>query len=166
MGRSLPHLAHRFFEVLRAKPLDAEEEALAKSWLDDGLWALFTGQQTADQRHGFHAGAKLRNVGRPDLAVAAMLHDVGKTASRLGVIGRSVATVLMTLRAPMSPRMRMYRDHGELGARTLETAGAPTIAVAFAQHHQGERPAEIPDSDWALLIWADEPGMPERVPGG
>jgi hypothetical protein len=159
MGRSLLHLTHRFFEVLRARPLDDAETTHARTILGPDLWPLFVAQQVPDQRHGFNAGKKL--TGKPhDLVAAAMLHDVGKADSSLGVIGRSVATVLITLRLPMTARMRRYRDHGELGAVSLESAGAPPVAVLFARHHQGKRPETITLDDWETLIWADEPGMP------
>jgi hypothetical protein len=162
MGRSLRHLSHRFFEVLGARPLDEIETLLAREWLGADLWPVFAGQQTADQRHGFNAGKKLAGTVRRDLVVAAMLHDVGKVDSSLRVIGRTFATVLMSLRLPMTARMRRYRDHGALGALKLESAGAPTIAVLFSRHHQGERPESIPAEDWDMLIWADEPGMPRE----
>jgi hypothetical protein len=162
MGRSLRHLSHRFFEVLGARRLDDAETALAREWLGSDLWPLFDSQQISDQRHGFNAGKKLAGTARRDLVVAAMLHDVGKVDSSLGVIGRTIATVLMALGVLMTARMRRYRDHGLLGAMKLEAAGAPSIAVLFARHHQGERPESIQKDDWDTLIWADEPGMPRE----
>jgi hypothetical protein len=165
MGRRLRHLTHRIYEWWGARPLDEAEITLARSMLSPDLWPLFASQQVADQRHGFNAGRKLTGNARNELVTAAMLHDVGKAESSLGVIGRSVATVLMTLRLPMTDRMRRYRDHGELGAASLESAGAPMIAVLFARHHQGERPDSIGPEDWKALIWADEPGMPSSGSG-
>ncbi|MEX0864369.1 MAG: hypothetical protein WD269_05780 [Acidimicrobiia bacterium] len=165
MSRSLRHLSHRFFEVLLAKPLDSHELTRAASWVEPGLWEIFIDQQTADQRHCYRAGAKIASdpTNHQDLVVAAMMHDVGKRASRLGVLARIIATLLMAIGAPMSRRMARYRDHGALGADELERAGAPPIAVLFARHHQEDRPDSIAAGDWATLIRADEPGMPGRI---
>jgi hypothetical protein len=167
MGRTPLHLAQRFFEVLLAKPLTVEESDLVESWVDPALWVLFTAQQAADQRHGYNAALKVAGAGgSSELVVAALMHDVGKSRSRLGVLGRTWATVLMALGAPMSGRLSRYRDHGELGAMDLEQVGAPVVAVLFARHHQWERPDGIGPDDWSKLIWADEPGIPEQAKPG
>lgn len=130
---------------------------MVASHLTPELWALFTGQQIADQRHGLEAGLRVITAGvdDPDLIVAALVHDVGKSHSRIGVIRRSVATLLMYFRLPMTSRMRLYRDHGKLGAEDLEQAGAPQIAVLFARHHQYGRPPAIDATTWDLLRAAD-----------
>jgi hypothetical protein len=161
MSRPVRHLAHRFFEVLSARPLDSHELAEAAARVGPELWPLFLTQQTADQRHAYQAGSKM-SIGshEPELVLAAMMHDVGKAESGLGVIGRTTATLLMALGLPMPARLGRYRDHGPIGAAKLEDAGAPTIVVLFARHHQGERPAGITPEDWDSLIRADEPGMP------
>jgi hypothetical protein len=165
MSRTLRHLSHRFFEVLVAKRLDSHELARAASWVEPGLWEIFIDQQTADQRHGYRAGSKIASdpTNHKNLVVAAMMHDVGKRHSRLGVVGRTVATLLMAIGAPMSRRMARYRDHGALGADELERAAAPPIAVLFARHHQDDRPDSIATGDWAILTRADEPGMPGHI---
>lgn len=93
--------------------------------------------------------------GDRDVVVAALVHDVGKSHSRLGPVGRAVATVLMYLRLPMTERMQRYWDHGKLGAADLAAAGAPTVAVAFARHHQFGRPEEMDRTTWNLLRNAD-----------
>lgn len=163
------HLARRFFEVLIARPLDPTEESAVASWIDSGLWDLFASQQVADQRHGFETGRRVLDSGitDPDMVTAGALHDVGKRHSRLGAVGRTVATVLMATRIPLPRRMAAYRDHGTLGADDLEKAGAPTIAVLFARHHQGKRPASIPEATWEILHAADLARKPRRKgPGG
>lgn len=47
---------------------------------------------------------------------AVLLHDVGKSASRLSTFGRIVATCI----GGRTPRMRMYLAHEAIGARMLE----------------------------------------------
>jgi hypothetical protein len=164
MSRTVRHLGHRFFEVLFAKRLDADELAQAADWLEPELWSPFISQQRADQRHGFNAARKVAvfRPGRPDLVQAAMLHDVGKRMSNLGVIGRTFATILIGLGAPLGDRVRQYRDHGEIGADELAALGAPEVVVLFARHHSSERPEGMTAGDWGALILADEPGMPRQ----
>lgn len=92
---------------------------------------------------------------RSDLIKAAVLHDVGKSHANLGAFGRSLASVFIKLRLPLSKRMIAYRDHGKHGAVALREAGAPDLAITFADSHHGERPAEISVDDWDLLQLAD-----------
>lgn len=156
------HLVRRFFEVLRARPLDDAERSDIESWIGSGALAeLFYGQQVADQRHGYDIARAVASSGhRPDLVAAAAMHDVGKRHSQLGAVARSVATVLMALRVPLRGRMAAYRDHGPLGADDLEAAGASGLTISFARHHQHRRPGDIPLVDWAVLNAADLGTLP------
>lgn len=119
---------------------------------------VFFEQMTADQRHGHHAALSVISDGRSDSDViaAALMHDIGKRHARLGVIGRSVTSILMLLRLPLTRRMLLYGDHGEIGARELTRMGAPSLAIEFALHHQGERPQTIESQTWEILISADQ----------
>lgn len=94
-------------------------------------------------------------VDDPDTILAALLHDVGKVHSRLGVLSRSMATVLMAAGTPLTSKFVRYRDHGRLGAVDLAAAGAPELVVDFARHHQFGRPATIDPTTWDRLRSAD-----------
>ena len=56
---------------------------------------------------------------RDDVA-AALLHDIGKLASGLGVGGRVFATLI----GPRTAKFRRYHDHERLGAAMLREAGS------------------------------------------
>jgi putative nucleotidyltransferase with HDIG domain len=153
------HLARRFFGSLRTRFPDADGQRLVATTLTTpGTADIFWGQQRQDVVHGI-AVARLvldDHPDRADLARAALLHDVGKAASRLGVIGRSLATILAATRLPVGARMHAYLDHAQIGARMLETAGIEDVAVAFARHHRdAEAPSGVDPSDWAILRRAD-----------
>lgn len=122
----------------------------------------FFAQDAADQRHGLEAAAAILAQGRfsEDVVVAAMLHDIGKRHARLGLIGRSLASVAILLRLPLPKRVRLYRDHGELGASELQDIAAPAVAVDFARHHHGARPDTIDQAVWRALVDADRPAKP------
>ena len=127
-------------------------------WLTPPLTDLFFAQPVADQRHGFEAACVVTALdGDDDAIVAALTHDIAKRHCRLGVIGRSVASILIKLGVRVSDRIATYRDHGMIGAKELADVGAPALAIDFAMHHQGERPSSITPETWALLVTADQP---------
>jgi hypothetical protein len=139
------HLFRRFFDVASAKPLTKSEQLAVESWLTPELAEVFFEQGAADQRHGYHAALIVVAAGRSndDVVVAALLHDVGKRHARLGVLGRSLASLMILFGSPLGYRMRAYRDHG------LNGAGA--------MHHHGTRPPTIDPATWQLLVDADQP---------
>lgn len=147
------HLVRRFFGFLTARPLTPTEQATVASELAPSLARLFFAQRPEDQRHAFDVAATVRD--RSDLVEAALLHDVGKSESGLGAIGRSLATAWSTARMPMPRTWRTYLDHGRIGADLLEAGGAGDLAVAFARHHPGPVPAGIDPADWHRLGAAD-----------
>jgi putative nucleotidyltransferase with HDIG domain len=128
-------------------------------WLTPETGAVFFAQGDADQRHGYHAALSVvaAGVADRDVIVAALLHDVGKRHARLGIVGRSLASVLILLRLPLGERLAAYRDHGMVGARELAGVGAPALAIDFAMHHHGSRPPTIKPETWELLVQADQP---------
>jgi putative nucleotidyltransferase with HDIG domain len=159
MPGSPSHLIRRFFDVLLARPLDQAERAAVEEWLDSSQSEVFFSQPDSDQRHGYHAALVVLSAADADASTvrAALLHDVGKRHSRLGVVGRSVVSVLIRVGLPLPERGRLYRDHGEIAARELGELGCEALVVDFARHHHGERPSGIPLPTWELLQLADQP---------
>jgi len=92
---------------------------------------------------------------RRDLIRAALLHDVGKRRSNLGVTGRSLASLFAKLRLPVRGSWRQYLDHGRLGAEELAGLGSEQLIVEFTRHHHERRPATIALADWEVLKSAD-----------
>ena len=111
------------------------------------LWGRMSG---ADRRH---AVGVARQVGRDDLAAAALLHDVGKIESRLGTLARVAATVV----GPRTRRFAMYRDHPAIGARLLQEAGSAGLTVAWAaEHHLPRERWTVPQEVADVLKAADD----------
>lgn len=159
MPGSPAHLLQRFINVATARRLTVLEKAVVENWLTAETSELFFAQDDADQRHGYDAALSVLGAGVKDREVimAALLHDVGKRHARLGIIGRSVASVLILLRLPLPERMAAYRDHGLVAARELGSLSVPSLVIDFAMHHHGKRPPTIAPATWHSLIAADEP---------
>lgn len=158
MPGTLGHLSFRFLDVVSSRALDSAERAIVESWLNKELATAFFEQPPHDQRHGYEAGLVTVDAGADDdVIVSAVLHDIGKRHSRLGVIGRVIASVLIKLGVPLTRRMQLYRDHGLTAARELAGLGAPALSIDYALHHHGSKPDSIPEDTWRLLSRADEP---------
>ena len=59
----------------------------------------------------------------------ALLHDVGKSVSRLGTLTR----VLATLVGPRTARLRQYHEHEAIGAAMLRSIGSDEITVLMVE---------------------------------
>jgi hypothetical protein len=167
MAEPFSHLVSRFFDVLFARPLIRSERAAVEAWLGPSMSSVFYQQADPDQRHGYHSALTVvaLGIGDREIIQSALLHDVGKRHARLGVIGRSVASLLKRLGLPLTDRMSIYIDHGLHAARELAELGAPPLAIDFALHHHGERPDSIDPETWQTLLTADQPPKTGRKAG-
>lgn len=142
---------YRVIQGLRAwvaRPPGAEAEQ-ALSILPSRAWALFRRQSAHDQRHALAVYEALRRAGweDPHLLAAALLHDVGKAASRLSVWQRATSVVLGRLAPRLLERLGHGRSawwnrpfvtlarHPEVGAAWAEEAGCSPLAVALIRRH-------------------------------
>ncbi|CAN5831466.1 hypothetical protein BH23ACT4_BH23ACT4_10820 [soil metagenome] len=159
MPGSFGHLSARFFDYLMAKPLTDEDRQTVTSILTSSETGIFFEQSRKDQAHGFDAALVVLDSAKStdELIRAALLHDVGKRRAGLGVLRRVASSILIKLGMPLPPKMRLYRDHGPVGATDLEAAGSPPLVVEFARAHHGPRPVTLSEEDWALLQSADVP---------
>lgn len=147
------HLASRFFGSLWPGGPTSGDDAWATQYLGDGEVALWRRMKGFDRRHAVgvarRVGAALgASASRPVMA-AALLHDVGKADSDLGVFGRVAATVragvLGAERAATGDgRMSRYTNHPRIGADLLHEAGADPLTVAWAGEHH------LPASAWSI----------------
>jgi hypothetical protein len=147
------HLIRRFFGFLLAKPLTPGEQQRVSDALDPDLARLFFAQRFQDQRHALTVYRRVG--GSADLAQAALLHDVGKTESDLGALGRSLATLWNSLGRPATGRWKSYLAHGSSGSNMLKALEADSLAVTFALHHPGACPKNTDPAIWLRLEDAD-----------
>ncbi len=137
-------------------PLTADEQREVRELIAPAEAAAFFDQPPVDQRHGLDSARTALFLGADRAQVrSALLHDIGKRHAGLGILGRSIASVLIKLRLPMTRRMRLYRDHGEIGGSELERLLGDCLESRFARHHHRHRPPAIEEAVWNLLQRAD-----------
>jgi response regulator RpfG family c-di-GMP phosphodiesterase len=91
------------------------------------LWGKY---QNVDQRHSIVVLNRL-NVLMPtagrEAQAAALLHDIGKSRSQLGVLLRVVATIV----GPRTRRFSQYHCHEEIGIELLESIGSSDVMISL-----------------------------------
>jgi hypothetical protein len=155
---------------LAAPPLAAEASAEVAAVLSEPERALFARFSAADQWHSYRVFRALRDAGynQPELAVAALLHDVGKTRYPLSAWERTVIVVGQALfprraeRWGLGPPASWRRpfvvraQHPAWGAEMVTAVGSSPAAVDLIRRHQDD-PADGSAADPLLtaLRWAD-----------
>jgi len=128
--RTTWHLVKRFVGSVSAAPLQPYEIREVADVLLPAEYALFEKFTVADQRHALHVLRRF-DVFAPQAPVsarrAALLHDIGKTASSLGTFGRVAATIV----GPRTTAFHTYHEHEMLGVQMLQQAGSDVETTAL-----------------------------------
>jgi hypothetical protein len=154
----------QFFQASLAR-VHPHEYAMVGQLLSPAQAALFQQMARCDQRHSLDVLYTLQNDGDPnaELAVAALLHDVGKVGGRLTIWHR-VAAVLLQHFAPgwlarMAANGKGWRapfavhvQHPQVGAQRAADAGCSPETVDLIRRHHDTQPK---DKLLVALQWAD-----------
>lgn len=120
--RRFRHLIRRAIESSRRRPIDDADVVWVRDHLHENEFALWSTMQLMDRGHSIGVARRLveslPSVDRTEVA-AALLHDVGKISSNLGLISRIAAT----LSGPRTVRWKSYRDHERVGAELCRSSG-------------------------------------------
>ena len=169
------HLAGRFFGALRPGGPTEADRAWVESVLEPAEYGLWARQPGHDRRHSAevarHVEAALAggpHAGDPRWPACALLHDIGKLASGLGIPGRVLATLVDRATGGavadweehrgLRRRIALYLRHPELGADMIRLAGGRAEVAHWAgAHHDRARldPSLLPASVVAALVAAD-----------
>jgi putative nucleotidyltransferase with HDIG domain len=164
----LAHLAGRFLTSLRPRPVADADRLWVREMLTAQELAVWETLGPADCAESIAVARRVAGMLGPDTdsrwLAAALLHDVGKTATRLGTVGRACATVAAGVAGHRRARrwnnaVGRYIAHDDLGAARLGAAGArPQVTAWAAAHHRRERWATtgIPADVTAALAAADD----------
>jgi hypothetical protein len=147
------HLSGRFVRALWPAAPPADDVAWVESVLTPEGFLQFRRQPNHDQRHAIGVARDVQarladtpHADDPRWLSAALLHDIGKLDSRLGVYSRVVATVsgaaagrehaaAWSESRGFTRRVGLYLRHAELGADRIRLAGEPEEAAAWAAAH-------------------------------
>ncbi len=163
----------QFWQILWARPLSENTLADVRHILTASEFALFQRFDCNDQQHSVRVLQMLQDAGHvhPDLWVAALLHDVGKTKVRISIWQRSFIVLSYALSSERIARWGVGEavgwkrpfvvkaQHPAWGAEMAEAAGATPLAVALIRRHQdvlGDTAVSEEDQLLRALQWADD----------
>lgn len=156
----------QFWHALNASPT-TEDLELARSVLTPAQMTAFSRLQSSEQYHAVAVLRKIRADGdsHPDLQVAALLHDVGKSQVNLQPWERALTVLTQAIaprwakrwgdedqdardRRPRGWRRTFFvaKEHAEWGAQIAHEAGVSRLAEALIRRHQDS----IPDPSQSL----------------
>ncbi len=132
--RHVGHLSRRFAGMLSRQRPSPEDVIWVESVLLEPELALWRRLPVADRRHSIIVSRRFEvNCHRVSLdpssaqLAAALLHDIGKLESNLGVAARVIATIV----GPRTRRFREYHDHERIGAELLLNAGSSDVTIGL-----------------------------------
>ncbi len=158
---SAGHLVRRFFGSLRPGGPSRADDAWARAHLSDAEIELWRRMPNPDRRHAVGVArrvvAALGAEATDPVVAAALLHDVGKTASGLRTYGRVVATLSAKVAGHdmaaawsqtrgFTRRVGLYLEHPRLGGDLLALADSDPLTVAWAREHHS------PEEDWTVPV--------------
>lgn len=129
------HLVRRAFGSLSNSAPDRDDLVVVREVLSEAEYSLWREMDGRDQRHSLHVLTRFDALlpGAPrQWRAAALLHDVGKSASSLGWSLR----VLATLVGSRPGRFAAYHEHERLGAEMLRGISDPeTVSLVGGGGH-------------------------------
>lgn len=150
--------------VAFARPADF---SLAEAYLTPAQLAHFQRLDRSEQHHSLNVLRDVLAQGGDtphDLAVAALLHDIGKTRYRLAVWQRTLAVLVKKVAPRLEARWSMEGDvtfwrkpfivrrhHPAWGADILQACGGTARAIWLVAHH-AEDPARWQDHPHHALL--------------
>ena len=147
-GSSTRHLVKRFLTSLSRRALSVEQLAWVRKHLVEDEFSLWTKMTLSDQRHSLVVAQRfvtLKPDAQRDHVAVALLHDVGKIESHLGVMMRVIATLI----GPRTKRLRAYHAHEMIGLALCVEAHSTTETLRVLR-------ADSTDEIALLIRRADE----------
>ena len=135
MGNQL-HLVRRFIKSLSRTIPSSSDIAWVNKSLLHGEFELWLRMEPYDQRHSIEVARRftyLHPEFTRDQVAAALLHDIGTVHSKLGVLGRVIATIV----GPVGIKFRRYHDHEVIGVNLCRDAGSTLNTLRLLEWSEG-----------------------------
>ena len=175
----LKKILYRFkqFWFAMTASMSEEDREFARQNLDIKEASFFFGLPDYEQKHSVVVARKMQGLARsrPDLdkkllVRLGLLHDIGKAATRLSVIDKSILVVLQHFVHPLYDllaskgrddhsfflyrKFYVHKHHGEIGSKMLKRVGVePELSARILEHD--ENPIEFSDEYMKILNQAD-----------
>jgi putative nucleotidyltransferase with HDIG domain len=154
----MPYRVRQFVRGLTA-PVIHIDYALAREHLDREEMALFQRLPAHEKRHALDTARTIEEfqVGhnKDVLIKAALLHDIGKSGSGIGIVRKSVMVLMdryfSSISRNLSKRIKMfgiYYNHPDIGANMLESIGTDVQVVQLVRYHQSAGMDDIEGLDY------------------
>ena len=130
-----------------SRPVDT---ALAAEYLSPALMTCFEQMRRSEQLHSLNVlrGTLVQGSTPPDLAIAALLHDVGKSRYPFPTWQKTLVVLIKTFTPRLFQRLSqgseknfwqrpfvLSKHHPAWSAQIVAAAGAPECAVWLVAHH-------------------------------
>jgi len=128
----ITHLSKRFVLSLVPSQVQEIERQWVQSVLSPSEFDLWNNMMVQDRRHSVMVGRRFvmyRPTATQGEIAGALLHDVGKSAARLGTLARVVATLV----GPRTSHFRQYHDHESIGATMLRSIGSDELTISMVE---------------------------------
>ena len=128
----IAHLAKRFVLSLVPSQVQEIERQWVHSVLTPSELVLWNKMMAQDRRHSVMVGrrfVKYRPTASQSEIAGALLHDVGKSVSRLGTLARVVSSLV----GSRTNRFRQYHDHEAIGAAMLRSIGSDDLTISMVE---------------------------------
>lgn len=126
----IAHLTKRFVLSLVPSQVQEIERQWVRSMLSPSEFDAWNNMMAQDRRHSVMVARRFvmyRPAAVPSEIAGALLHDVGKSASRLGTFARVFAALI----GPRTSRLRQYHDHEIIGATMLRSIGSDELTISM-----------------------------------
>lgn len=145
----------QFIRAVTAK-VTVEDAKYISAHLNAEEQKIFFALSLADQSHSLRTAYTIerliiedkRGVDREFLIRCALLHDVGRRAGDLTIMGKIFVVLITSLAPKFAKRLELngnralyiYHHHAELGAQKLQRLGLYKEAKIIAKHHASPKP--------------------------